>query len=197
MPKPQDQSVPTLWHPTSAPRTFLHAQVHFVRGLSPYRHWIVQRTKPSPATQADKATTNTATRTGRTRGRFSPVVARGPPSPANRSKPWTGPPYQDWGPPRSSKQASSLSATSTLQDALTKSRGEATTANAEAQAARAEAAALREHIAKLEAQISALVTSHAIQPTPVPTASPPPFPQPTHRFYPPWHTQPRQPNFLS
>ncbi|KAL1481480.1 hypothetical protein MTO96_034451 [Rhipicephalus appendiculatus] len=77
------------------------------------------------------------------------------PGPSQQKQAWTKPPNQDWGPPlSSSKQASSLTATSTLQDALAKSREEAAAAKAEAQAARAEAAALREHIAKLEAQIT-------------------------------------------
>ncbi|KAL1474205.1 hypothetical protein MTO96_021352 [Rhipicephalus appendiculatus] len=108
-----------------------------------------------------------------------PQLSPGPTQPSQQKQAWTGPPNQDWGPPRSAKQASSLTATSTRQEALAKSREEAAAAKAEAQAARAEAAALREHIAKLEAQISALATSHAIQPTPAPTASPPP-PPPTH-----------------
>ncbi|KAL1433844.1 hypothetical protein MTO96_012183 [Rhipicephalus appendiculatus] len=108
-----------------------------------------------------------------------PQLSPGPTQPSQQKQAWPKPPNQDWGPPRSSsKQASSLTATSTLQDALAKSREEAAAAKAEAQAARAEAAALREHIAKLEAQISALATSHAIQPIPAPTASPPPPPNP-------------------
>ncbi|KAH7961791.1 hypothetical protein HPB52_012154 [Rhipicephalus sanguineus] len=74
--------------------------------------------------------------------------------------------------------ASFLTATPTLQDALAKSREEAAAAKAEAQAARAEAAALREHIAKLEAQISTLATSYPNPPTPAPTASQPPPPNP-------------------
>ncbi|KAL1483371.1 hypothetical protein MTO96_050249 [Rhipicephalus appendiculatus] len=97
---------------------------------------------------------------------------------ASLDQAWTKLLNQNWGPPRSSsKQASSLTAPSTLQDALAKSREEAAAAKAEAQAARAEAAALRKHIAKLEAQISALATSHAIQPIPRSYCIP------THRFY--------------
>ncbi|KAL1481385.1 hypothetical protein MTO96_034501, partial [Rhipicephalus appendiculatus] len=103
-----------------------------------------------------------------------PQLSPGPTQPSQQKQAWTKPPNQDWG--SSSKQASSLTATSTLQDALAKSREEAAAAKAEAQAARAEAAALREHIAKLEAQISGLAISHAIQPIPAPTASPPPPP---------------------
>ncbi|KAH8041849.1 hypothetical protein HPB51_018643 [Rhipicephalus microplus] len=107
-------------------------------------------------------------------GTPSPSCRRHPLSPANTSKP---------GPNRLNKagalpflQARTIisAATSSLQDALAKSREEAAAAKAEAQAARAEAAAPREHIVKLEAQINTLATGHAIPATPSPTTSQPP-----------------------
>ncbi|KAH7961140.1 hypothetical protein HPB52_003235 [Rhipicephalus sanguineus] len=108
-----------------------------------------------------------------------PQLSPGPTQPSQHKQAWTGPLNKDWGPPRSSsKHASFLTATPTLQDALAKSREEAAAAKAEAQAARAEAGALPEHIAKLEAQISTLTTSYPNPPTPAPTASQPPPPNP-------------------
>lgn len=108
-----------------------------------------------------------------------PRLSPGPTQPTQHKQAWTVPLNQGWGPlPTSSKHASSLTTTSTLQGDLAKSREEAAAAKAEAQAARAEAAALREHIAKLEAQISTLATGLPAPPTPPPNASQPPPPNP-------------------
>ncbi|KAH7964497.1 hypothetical protein HPB51_011567 [Rhipicephalus microplus] len=123
-----------------------------------------------------------------------PQLSAGPTQPSQLSQPkqaWTEPLKQDWGPPRSPcKNALSSTVTSSLQDALAKSREEAAAAKAEAQAARAEAAALREHIAKLETQISTLATSHATPPTPTPTTSQTPAhnpPNTSSMSFPPSH----------
>ncbi|KAH6919546.1 hypothetical protein HPB50_029462 [Hyalomma asiaticum] len=108
-----------------------------------------------------------------------PRLSPGHTQPTQRKQAWTVPLNQGWGPlPTSTKHASSLTTTSTLQGDLAKSREEAAAAKAEAQAARAEAAALREHIAKLEAQISTLATGLPAPPTPTPNASQPPPPNP-------------------
>lgn len=108
-----------------------------------------------------------------------PQLSPGPTQPTQHKQAWTVPLNQGWGPPpTSSKHASSLTTTSTLQGDLAKSREEVAAAKAEAQAARAEAAALREHIAKLEAQISTLATGLPALPTPTPNASQPPPPNP-------------------
>ncbi|KAL3238257.1 hypothetical protein MRX96_021987 [Rhipicephalus microplus] len=127
-------------------------------------------------------------------GTTSPQLSAGPTQPSQLSQPkqaWTEPLKQDWGPPRSPcKNALSSTVTSSLQDALAKSREEAAAAKAEAQAARAEAAALREHIAKLETQISTLATSHATPPTPTPTTSQTPAhnpPNTSSMSFPPSH----------
>ncbi|KAH6925958.1 hypothetical protein HPB50_012707 [Hyalomma asiaticum] len=108
-----------------------------------------------------------------------PQLSRGPTQPTQHKRAWTVPLNKGLGPPpTSSKHASSLTTTSTLQGDLAKSREEAAAAKAEAQAARAEAAALREHIAKLEAQISTLATDLPAPPIPTPKASQPPPPNP-------------------
>ncbi|KAH6919578.1 hypothetical protein HPB50_029434 [Hyalomma asiaticum] len=119
-----------------------------------------------------------------------PQLSPGPTQPTQHKRAWTVPLNKGWGPPPpSSKHASSLTTTSTLQGDLAKSREEAAAAKAEAQAARAEAAALREHIAKLEAQITTLATGLPAPPIPTPNGSQPPPPNPP--------TAPDLPNHLN
>ncbi|KAH7968260.1 hypothetical protein HPB52_007269 [Rhipicephalus sanguineus] len=118
-------------------------------------------------------------------GTTFPSCRQGPFSPPAQpqKQAWTGPLNKDWGPSRSSsKHASFLTATPTLQDALAKSREEAAAAKAEAQAARAEAAALREQ--HREARGPDKYTCHKLSKIHLPPL------QLHHNLLPPIHPQP-------